>query len=161
VPVDAGVADVRDRHDVFDTDDGAHGGAHAGEFGVVEDGFRDEGVGGEQRGLQRVLGVFGGVVGAVGFGDPLDGDRAGDVTSGVSAHPVGDHEEVFAGVGGVLVVGAEFAHVGDGGAFSGAGHPLPPQLETGGADAYGCAERHGCGDADAFAVEERAVGGVE
>src|SRR5690606_34161774 len=63
-------------------------------------------------------------VGAVGVGDSLDGDGARYVTACVAAHPVGDNEEVFSGVGGILVVGAYLADVGEGGAFSGAGHPV-------------------------------------
>src|SRR5690606_7080139 len=92
---------------------------------------------------------------------PFDGDGAGDVTARVAAHTVGYDEEAFAGVGGVLVVGADLPDVGEGGTLSGAGHRLPPQLETGGADAHGGSDGYWGGYGDAVVVEECAVGGVE
>ena len=114
VEVDARVADVRERDLVADADEGAHGGAHPGELGVLEDGLGEQRVRGDQRGLQRELGLGRGLVLAVRLADPGHGDRAGDVAARVAAHPVGDDEQVPAGIARVLVVRTDLPDVGDG-----------------------------------------------
>jgi len=57
--VDAGVADVRDRHVVVDAEQAAHGRTHAGEFAVLENRLGEQGVRGKKRRLQRELGIVG------------------------------------------------------------------------------------------------------
>ena len=58
-------------------------------------------------------------------GQAPDRDRGGDVAAGVAAHAVGDHQQVAARVGGVLVVRADQAHVGAGGIAQGDAHRGP------------------------------------
>ena len=57
--VDAGVADVRHRDLVADPQDAADGRPHAGQLAVLEHGLGEQRVRGDQRGLQRELGVLG------------------------------------------------------------------------------------------------------
>ena len=61
----------------------------------------------------------------------------------MAAHAVGDDEESRADVRGVLVVGADQAHVGAGGGAQGQGHgALLPQLEQRLADLDRDPDRH-------------------
>ncbi len=120
--VDAGVADVGDRDLVVDADDAAHRRAHPRELVVFEDGLGEQGVGRDESGLQREGGIVGGGVALVDLADAADGDRGGDVATGVAAHAVGDDEEIVSGVSAVLVVGANLADVRDGCALLGLRH---------------------------------------
>ena len=136
--------------------------AHAGELAVLEHRLGEQRVGGDQRGLQRELGVVRRGVGRVGLDDALDRDRRGDVAAGVAAHAVGDDEEVRA---------RRSRSPGCwSGSFRRARRPrscavvaihLPPQLEARRADLDRSVQRHRGRHRHARAVEERAVGRVE
>ena len=79
------------------------GGAHSGEFGLFADAAADAVVGFEDRGAQDFEGVLAsGLV--VELGQAGDGDRRGDVSACVTAHSVGDEQEIGSRVAGVLVV---------------------------------------------------------
>ncbi len=116
--VNAGVADVGDRELVADAEKSADGGAHSGQFAVFEHRLGEKRVGGDERGLERELGVIGGLETTVDFGDAVDRDGRGDVASGVATHTVGDNKKVLARVGAVLIVGADFTDVRDGSTFA-------------------------------------------
>ena len=88
-------------------------GAHAGLLGVLGHRRLDRGVAVLRRRAQkrehvRVLWV------AVQVLEVLDHELAGHLAGGVAAHAVRKHQQVRAGVCGVLVVGADQAAVGHG-----------------------------------------------
>ena len=97
---------------VADPHDRADGGAHAGQFRMLEHGL------GQQRASPRSAPTAGRTRprDAVAYSLSasrmrFDRDRGRDVTAGVTAHPVGDDEQVVPGIAGVLVVGADLADV--------------------------------------------------
>ncbi len=116
VQVDARIADVRDDGVVVDHDERAHRRAHARELGLDVHGVDqfDGGVG--DRIAQRALGRGRGLEGVIQALEPRDRQAGGDVAPGVTAHAVGDGEQVRARVPRILVVGAHLAGVRDRGA---------------------------------------------
>ncbi len=100
----AGVADMGESEAVAgSTQEGGDGGAHSGEFGLFADAAADAVVGFEERGAQDFEGILAsGLV--VELGQAGDGDRRGDVSACVTAHSVGDEQEIGSRVAGVLVV---------------------------------------------------------
>ena len=116
VQVDPRVADVRDDGVVVDHHHGADGRAHPGEFGADVHGV-DQRAGGLRDAVpQGPFSIRRRRVGVVETFEPGDGDARGDVAAGVTAHAVGDEEQVRSGIAGVLVVGAHLAGVRDRGA---------------------------------------------
>ena len=79
------------------------GGAHSGEFGLFTDTTADAVIGFEDRGAEEFEGVLASGF-AVEFGQAGHGDRRGDVPAGVTAHSVGDEQEIGSRIAGVLVV---------------------------------------------------------
>ena len=116
VEVDARIADVTDDGVVIDHDDRADGGAEPGELGAILGGADEVAGGGCRGGLEGRLRVIRGREGLVEPLELLDGDGGCHVAAGVTAHAVGDGEQVRAGVAGVLVVGPDLPGVGDRGA---------------------------------------------
>ena len=108
------VTDVGERHLVTCAQERGHRGAHALELGAVVDLRLDLGVGGRNGPAEVVVRVVATVALPVEGHHGADGDGAGDVASGVASHAVGDHEEVGAGIPGVLVLRADQSHVGAG-----------------------------------------------
>ena len=87
------VTDVGERHLVTRAEERGHRGAHALELGAVVDLRLDLGVGGRNGPAEVVGRVVATVALPVEGHHGADGDGAGDVTSGVASHAVGDHEE--------------------------------------------------------------------
>lgn len=105
--VGARVADVGEDELVARSQQGGDGRAHAEQLGLAVDDPPDPRVGLVDDAVEGVARL------AAGEGVTVDGRHCGDrgrareVTAGVAAHPVGDDEQVGAGVSGVLVVGAD------------------------------------------------------
>ena len=112
--VDARIADVGEDDLIAHANDAADGRAHAGQFGMLEDGFREFLIGFVECVFERRGRFVDALERAIDVRDGLDGHRARDVPAGVAAHPVGDNKEVGPGVAGVLIVRADLADVGGG-----------------------------------------------
>jgi hypothetical protein len=120
--VRAGVADVRQDDAGARAQQRRHGGAHARQVGLLPHPVLQGGVR-----LAQPLRQPGLCLGAaerlvVQVGERAHRQGARDVAAGVPAHPVGHHEQVRAGVAGVLVLGADEPDVAAGGVAQGDGH---------------------------------------
>jgi hypothetical protein len=110
-PVGPGITDVGEVQLAFREQQGRHGSAHAGKFGIDVDEF------GQQRVCRLDFVSEDGsgvavVLVRVQVDHVKDGGRGGDVTSGVPAHAVGHDGQMPAHVGGIIVFCADTADVG-------------------------------------------------
>ena len=110
-PINPGVTNVGDNNLVAHTDHCTKRCPHSGEFGVV--GHRP----GEffscpkNSPIDFLAGFFDTAVWSIEPHQVSNRQRTGDVTTGVTAHPVGDDKQMVANRPGVLVAGSNLAHM--------------------------------------------------
>ncbi len=120
-PIGAGVADLGDADSAAVPQDRGQRRAHALELLARVDREPEALVRRGDASLQDRAQVGSGLL--LVQGEQCGDDRAArDLAGGVTAHAVGDDEQARADVRGVLVVGADQAHVGAGGGAQGQGH---------------------------------------